>query len=105
RGQEGSSTGRALYDAALAGGAQALGRRIGALAVGHRADIVVLDADHPDIALAQGDRWLDAYIFVAGKPAIDRVIIGGETLVEGGRHRARDELAARYRAALDGLRA
>ena len=101
---EGASTGRALYDAALAGGAQALGRRIGALAAGHRADIVVLDAGHPDIALARGDRWLDAYILVAGKPAIDRVIIGGETLVEGGRHRARDELAARYRAALDGLR-
>ncbi|MFO7484130.1 formimidoylglutamate deiminase [Oceanibaculum nanhaiense] len=101
---EGASTGRALYGAALAGGAQALGRRIGALAAGHRADIVVLDAEHPDLANASGDRWLDAYIFVAGRAAIDKVIIGGETLVEGGRHRARDELAARYRAALDGLR-
>jgi formiminoglutamate deiminase len=105
RGQEGASTGRALYRAALEGGAQALGRRIGALAAGHRADIVVLDADHPDIALARGDRWLDAYVFAAGKAAIDKVIVGGEVLVEGGRHRARDALAARYRAALDGLRA
>ena len=102
---EGASTGRALYDAALKGGAQALGRRVGALEAGYRADIVVLDPDHPDIALARGDRWLDAYIFVAGKPAIDKVIIGGETLVERGRHRARDALAARYRAALSTLRA
>ncbi|KZD09028.1 formimidoylglutamate deiminase [Oceanibaculum pacificum] len=105
RGQEGASTGRALYAAALAGGSQALGRRIGALATGRRADIVVLDAAHPDLAAVAGDRWLDAYIFVAGKDAIDRVMVGGEALVEGGRHRDRDALAARYRAALSALRA
>ena len=102
---EGASTGRALYTSALAGGSQALGRRIGALEAGYRADIVVLDGKHPDLATAKGDRWLDAYIFVAGKAAIDTVIIGGEVLVEGGRHRARDALAARYRAALASVKA
>ncbi|MBU0727014.1 MAG: formimidoylglutamate deiminase [Alphaproteobacteria bacterium] len=102
---EGASTGRALYTAALAGGSQALGRKIGALEAGYRADIVVLDGEHPDLATAKGDRWLDAYIFVAGKAAIDTVIIGGEVLVEGGRHRARDTLAARYRAALASVKA
>ena len=41
-----SSTGRALLDAALAGGAQATGVD-GGLAVGRPADIVSLDAGHP----------------------------------------------------------
>ena len=39
----GESTGRRLYSSALAAGAQALQRPVGALAVGARADIVLLD--------------------------------------------------------------
>ena len=48
--REGESVGRRLYADALAGGAQALGRAIGSIKPGQRADIVVLDADHPDLA-------------------------------------------------------
>ena len=44
----GGSTGRRLIDAALTGGAQALARRSGALAVGARADLLTLDAGSPD---------------------------------------------------------
>jgi len=95
-GREGESTGRRLYDTALAGGAQALGRRIGALAPGYRADIVVLDGADLDLAAAAGDRWLDSYIFVAGRRAIDRVFVGGEEIVTAGRHRARERIAGRY---------
>lgn len=94
--REGESTGRRLYDTALAGGARALGRRIGALSSGHRADIVVLEGAHPDLAAASGDRWLDAYIFAAGTRAIDRVFVGGEEVVTAGRHRARARIASRY---------
>ena len=98
--REGQSTGAALYRDALAGGSQALGRRIGSLAEGHRADIVVLDAHHPDLATVTGDRWLDAYIFVAGESAIDRVIVGGNGVVEKGRHRARESIVRRYVATM-----
>ena len=99
-GREGQSSGRTLYDGALAGGAQAVGRRVGKLAPGFRADIVVLDSDHPDLACVGGDRWLDAYLFVTGKNAVDLVIVAGEQLVAGGRHRARDAVARRFRNAL-----
>jgi formiminoglutamate deiminase len=98
--REGESTGARLYQDALAGGGQAAGRRIGALAEGFRADIVVLDADHPDLAAVSGDRWLDAYVFVAGKNAVDSVIVGGERVVEKGRHRARETVLARYGATM-----
>jgi formimidoylglutamate deiminase len=58
--QEGESTGRRLLTAVLAAGVQALQRPIGALAAGSRADVVVLDGDHPDLAARAGDQWLDA---------------------------------------------
>jgi formimidoylglutamate deiminase len=92
----GESTGRRLFTTALAGGAQALMQPIGAIAAGRRADIVVLDADHPDLAARSGDEWLDTWIFVIGRPAVHTVLAGGETVVEHGRHRKRFEVAARY---------
>jgi formimidoylglutamate deiminase len=93
---EGGSTGRALHDGALRGGAQALGRRIGALEVGSRADIVVLDATHPDLAASSSDHWLDAYVFVAGRAAIANVLVAGRTVVTKGRHRKREAITAGY---------
>jgi formiminoglutamate deiminase len=96
-GREGESTGRRLFACALAGGAQALQRLIGALAPGWRADIVVLDENHPDLVGRDGDRWLDAWIFVAGRAAVKAVLVGGETVVEAGRHTARPAIEARYK--------
>jgi formiminoglutamate deiminase len=98
--REGQSTGRSLYEKALTGGAQALGRRIGRIAEGHRADFVVLDADHPDLAAVSGDRWLDAYVFVAGKAAVDTVFVAGKPVVRGGLHLDRDAIRARYARAM-----
>lgn len=103
--QRGESTGRALYEHALAGGAQASGRAIGALAVGKRADIVVLDDTHPDLCGVSSDRWLDAATFVAGKSAISSVYVGGKRVVEGGRHLKRSEITERYRSVVKRLAA
>jgi formiminoglutamate deiminase len=93
----GDSTGRALYERALGGGAQAVGRAVGSLAAGNRADIVVLDPTHADLAAVSGDRWLDAYTFVAGKSAISGVWVGGRQVVVSGRHLQHASIAARYR--------
>jgi cytosine/adenosine deaminase-related metal-dependent hydrolase len=102
-GGAGVSTGRRLFEAALAGGAEALGRRIGALAPGHRADIVALDPEHPSLAAARGDIAVDAWIFSADNAAVREVWCGGEHVVSAGRHRARDTLLARYRDTVRGL--
>ncbi len=73
----------ALCDAALQGGTQALGPQDRRLAPGHRADIVVLDADHPDLSGVRGDDMiLDVYIFSAGRALIDRTIVGGVDVVK-----------------------
>jgi formimidoylglutamate deiminase len=93
---EGQSTGRNLYDAALSGGARALGRRIGLIEAGHRADFVVLDGTHPDLAALASDRWIDAYVFAAGPSAIDTVMVAGQPVVTKGRHHRHDAISARY---------
>jgi formiminoglutamate deiminase len=94
------STGMRLYRAAHAGGAHALGRGDAAIAPGCRADIVVLAADHPDLACVDGDRWLDTWVFVAGRAAVQSVIAGGTLVVTDGRHRDREAITARYTDAL-----
>lgn len=94
------SVGGSLFDAALAGGAQALGAP-SALAVGEYADLVSLNAD--DIALAhrRHDQWLDAWIFAGGRRNVDCVWRAGAKLVSGGRHIHRDAIGRRYRLALE----
>jgi formimidoylglutamate deiminase len=90
------STGRALYVAALGGGAQALGQAVGAIERGHRADFLVLDDTHPDLVGRTGDALLDTWIFTGGRSFIRRVIVQGRTVVEGRRHRDRERIDAQY---------
>jgi formiminoglutamate deiminase len=94
----GESTGRRIFETALAGGAQALQQPIGVIAPGLRADIVLLDDDHPDLAPRRGGEWLDVWIFVVGRPAVNTVLVGGEIVVENGRHVAQPAIESRYRA-------
>lgn len=94
----GRSTGRTLYAAAVAGGAQALGRDGRGLAAGAPADIVSLAAGHPFLAGKSGDALLDGWIFSAGNAGVDCVWTAGVKRVAGGRHQRREETAARFRA-------
>jgi formimidoylglutamate deiminase len=93
---EDGSTGETLYRAALAGGAQALGQPVGAVAPGCRADLVVLDLAHPTLASAGPRGWMDATLFNTGPAAIEQIYVAGKLLVANGRHAARGNIAARY---------
>jgi len=86
-GDAGQSTGRRLFEAALAGGAQATGATDQA--------VVTLDT-----AGLRGDAILDHWLFAADNTAIVSVERNGMRLVERGRHRDRDRIAARYRKTL-----
>ena len=94
---ERSSTAASLYDAALAGGAQALAQRVGAIAPGYRADFLVLDDRHPDLAGRSGDAILDTWVFAVDRGLIRAVIAAGKTVVVGSRHCDRERLDAAYR--------
>ena len=94
------STGRALYEAALAGGAAALGAPGGGLAAGAPADLLSLDLSQPAFCGRTGDALLDSWIFATTGPPVDCVWVAGRKLVERGRHRDREAIAARFRKAM-----
>jgi formimidoylglutamate deiminase len=93
-----ASVGQRLYRQALAGGAQALGRPIGALEVGRRADLLVLDPDHPEVAAMPLERLLDAVVFAGNRNPVRDVMVGGQWVVQEGRHRDEARVQAAYAA-------
>ena len=97
----GPSVGAALVRLALAGGSQALGRQVGAIAPGHRADLIVLDPDHPALLGRTGDTLLDAWIFAAASPAVRDVLVGGRWVVRDGRHPDETAILGAYRDAIE----
>lgn len=103
-GGTGEHVGAGLWLSAARAGTNPTGRRTGAIAVGARCDLVVLDTDHPVLAGRTGDLILDSLVF-SGSGAIDQVWSGGQRIVEGGRHVSRDAIAAAYRAAVAELTA
>jgi formiminoglutamate deiminase len=100
----GGSNGRALFDAALAGGSTALGAGASQIAVGASADLVSLQADHPSLAGKRGDAILDAWIFANGSK-VDCVWVHGRKQVSGGRHAKREAIAERFRSVMTALSA
>jgi formiminoglutamate deiminase len=97
------STGRTLYEAALEGGAKAIGQPVGRLAPGYRADIVVLDGDHPALIGREGDDVIDSWIFSGGSACVKDVFVGGEPVIEERRHPCEAEIEQAFRAAVKRL--
>ena len=91
----GQSTGRALFDGAIDGGGIALAIKTG-IAAGNPADFASLRVPDGDLA---GDAVLDSWLFANGtKP--DSVWVAGRKQVDGGRHRRRDEISAKFRSVM-----
>jgi len=95
-GAEQPMVGRTLYDAALQGGAQALGQAIGELRVGSRADWLVLDGSDPYLATASGDGILNRWLFAGGDRQVRDVWVNGKQVVSEGRHALEGESAAAF---------
>lgn len=97
------STGRVLLEGALHGGAAAVGHAAADLSVGSPADFVSLDAQHPALVCRDDDAIVDAWVFSAGNAAVDCVWVGGEKVVQQGRHVHRDQIRARFIATMQAL--
>lgn len=92
-----------LWQGALQGGAQAAGRPLGALEVGKRADLIVPDADHPNLCALALDEVLGSLIFNGNDNLVRHVMVGGQWVVRSGRHAAQEAIAARFRQTLTEL--
>jgi formimidoylglutamate deiminase len=103
---EGEHLGRRLWQDAAEAGATALAQPVGALAVGRRADWIVLDAGHPLLDGLDADHQLDTLVLAGARDLIDQVWVAGRKQVDGGRHSGRESLApeiARLRRRLTGV--
>jgi formimidoylglutamate deiminase len=98
------SVGDFLWQGALAGGARASGRQVGALAEGKRADLIVLDGSHVNLDGAAVADVLGSFIFSGNDNLVKDVMAGGQWLVRGGRHLHQEAIAERYRRTLAELR-
>ena len=102
-GETGRSVGAALYRRALAGGAAALAQPVGKLAVGARADWLVLDNERPSLVARHGDDLLDSAIFAPSGAHVRDVMVAGQWRVRDKKHHLRPEAEARYKEVLTRL--
>ncbi|MEO6954520.1 MAG: formimidoylglutamate deiminase [Polyangia bacterium] len=96
--------GDVLWQQALVGGAQAAGRPVGALRVGERADVIVLDDAHPAVAGADTSELLGRFVFCGNDNLVKHVLVGGGWVVRDRAHVDGDAIAERYRRVLTELR-
>lgn len=97
------SVGENLYRKALSGGAQALGINTGAICADYRADLLVLDQNHPSLMAKEGSAVLDSWVFAgAGNPVKD-VMVSGEWKILGGKHSQQEQVASRFHDAMKRL--
>jgi len=92
----GASTGRSLLDAVLKGGAACLDQPMGAIAIGRRCDIAVLDETYSAMIGRAGDAALDTWIFSAGNTAVKDVIVGGSHVVKDRRHMDEERIQKKF---------
>lgn len=97
------SNGRNLYERAARGGAQAIGRKAGAIAPGMFADLVALRDDVPFLDWPQPDQRIDGWIFGAEQRSVDHVWSAGRHIVRDGEHIRAAAIRARFAAAMKQL--
>lgn len=92
-----SGLARELFACATVNGAKSLGFSGGKIENGAPADFFTVDLDHPSVAGAAREDLLANIIFSAQSSAIRDVIIGGQRIVESGRHIQQDEIVEEFK--------
>ena len=75
------SSAAALFQGALEGGSAAAGRALGGLAVGQRADFMVVDTASNALAGIPRDHLLDAIVFSSPAPGFSEVFVAGQAVL------------------------
>jgi len=96
----GLSTGRTMFDAVLKGGARSMNQPVGVLAPKFRADICVLDGEHPSLAGRSGEGLLDTWIFSGGNSCVKDMFVAGRHVVQERHHVDEEAIEASFRQAV-----
>ena len=100
---ESAAVGTTLWLEAASGGARALGRAMGAIEPGRRADLVVLDGGHADLAGRSGDAIANALVFSGCTDLVRDVMMAGRWVVRKRHHADEEAAATAYASALRAL--
>ena len=87
---------RALLENAWAGGSKASGRSAGSLEVGQRADIVVLNENHPALVGRSDDEIFDSWVFSGEQTPVQDVMVGGKWVIRNGQHPHEQKILKNY---------
>jgi formimidoylglutamate deiminase len=97
------ATAARLFEVMRASGARSAGLDRCGLAVGARADALVIDEHAPGILGAPRDHTLDALVFAADAPAFRDVWVAGRCVVADGFHMRAAAIAERFQHAMEEL--
>lgn len=95
-----SNLGRLMYDSAAINGARSIAQPSGTLAPGFRADLVELDPESPVLVGHGPDTVLDAWIFGGNARDVRSVMVGGQWIVQDGRHIHEDAITPLFRSTM-----
>lgn len=100
-----ATCGRFLYQHAAMGGGIALGQPVGALDIGYRADLLVLNEDHEMLTGRQADVAMDSWIFAGDQTMIRSVWVAGRCIINQGIHAQEEPIRAASARAISELSA
>lgn len=95
-----AGAGGALLRHAWRGGCQALAWQGGSIEEGKRADLVVLDAEHPALVGREGHAVLDSWVFSGTDNPVRDVMVAGQWVVKRGRHPREEAVRSAYAEAV-----
>lgn len=99
----GPSSAGMLFSKALAGGSAATSLPLGGLAVGQRADFMVVDSSAPVLLGVPADHVLDAMVFSSPETRLSEVFVAGRRVVSAGQVAGWPKLAADFSRAMQAL--
>ena len=98
-----SGAGGTLLARAWQGGCQALAWNGGRIEPGARADLVVLDDDHPALVGRGEETVLDSWVFSGADNPVRDVMVGGDWVVKDGHHEGEEEVRRAFARAVKRL--
>ena len=86
-----------LFECATSRGAESIGSPGGILNEGCAADFFTVDLDDPSIAGATEDDLLSSVVFSLSRTAVKDVFVGGQRIVEDGKHARQEEIVSKFK--------
>lgn len=94
------SIGEGLWHDSALHGHKAVASGAGDIAVGKRADILVLDTSHPALTGKPSAALLDSFVFASDAKAIAHMMVAGEWVLQAGSHEKADTIRENFQKAM-----